>query len=175
MKTKKAFLILLVLTMLFAILSACGESKPKESQQQEQPQESTQTNENKFDADSAVDYALNDCGISVAFLSEIKATYPDDKTIQVTFKYNGEEGLYLFDKATGEVLEKKVPKVSNDKSSSDPFEEAINAAFDSLEGYKGGAENIKVSSSGDIITVKFDWNGEKYELRYDTIAKKIVD
>lgn len=175
MKTKKTLAIILLLTMLLAVLSACGESKPKEGQQQEQAQENAQTNEKELDADSAVDYVINDCGISVAYLSEIKVSNPDEKTIKVTFKYNNEEGLYLFDKATGEVLEKNVPKASNDNSSSDPFQDALNAAFDSLEGYKGGAENIKVSSSGNIITVKFEWNGEKYEFRYDINTKKIVD
>ena len=148
-----------------------GTDKPADT---EKPAETAEP----LSSDEILDVVLNDAGISASRLSDIKVSLPDkDGNITVTFGLNDQTVTYVVNETTGEIVSSDLPEDAAEtvQKVQDPMEEAINAAFDSLEGYKGGAENITVKPQGTVITVEFDWNGEHHTLQYDTAAHQIIE
>lgn len=151
--------------------TSSGTDKPADT---EKPAETAEP----LSSDEILDVVLKDAGISASRLSDIKVSLPDkDGNITVTFGLNDQTVTYVVNETTGEIVSSDLPEGAAEtvQTTQDPMEEAINAAFNTLEGYQGGAENITVKPQGTVITVDFDWNGEHYTLQYDTAAHQIVE
>jgi len=168
---KKIIATLLALIMIFAF-AACGEKEETTDDMAatETTTEAKEATTRNVTIENVLDVVAEDTGLSVAYFSEIKVKQTDGAFI-VTFKYENEDCMYKIS-STGEILEKTMPEVNT--TSANPIEEAINASFAQLPDYHGGAENIKTSRDGNIVTVKFDWNGESHEYQYDLDAKAII-
>ena len=166
----------LVLTLLLSILSfaACSGGQ-EETEAEPAPEEETEAE--LLSDDELLNAVFDDLGVSLTMASEIKiGAVQDDNTRMITFKLNGQECAYVIDAYTGAIESKDVPDgaVEAAESAGDPMEQAINASFNTIDGYKGGAENIAVSQDGTDIIVQFDYNGEHYQFRYDANTKEAV-
>ena len=124
------------------------------------------------------DIVLDACPLDLAQIDNIKVGAVKDGLCTVTFDSEAGPFSYTLDAVTGEIVDKVEPEVTAEVQAHDPTEEAINACMDSIEGYSGGAENIKVKfvtvDGVEQIEVELDWNGEHYDMFYDPAAGQIV-
>ncbi len=181
---KKIISLLCILVLAVSLLCACGGKKEPEAQPQtaeatqpaEKPTE-TQAKE-PLDSSTLVDKVFNDLNLSIAYAADIMVHAMDaDGNVEISFKLNNIDCSYVLNGTTGEIVSKNVPPeaIEVPANSADPFEKAINAAMDSIEGYSGGAENIQASMADGIIEVSLDWNGNHYTFHYDMNQEKLVD
>ena len=173
MNMKKLIALMLTLMMVLMAATACGGSGGEQTDEN-----ATETETEIMDSDAILKVVFDDLGIQISQASEIKVSVPDDDGhITVTFKVMDKDCSYVVDAYSGEIISKEVPDgiAEEANSSGDPIEKAINAAFESLDGYQGGAEDIHATQSGTDIIVEFDWNGQHYKMTYDTNEGRIVE
>ncbi|MBE6127767.1 MAG: hypothetical protein E7185_00675 [Erysipelotrichaceae bacterium] len=175
---KKMFLASILALSLCACSNPAASSGTDAQKPEEQVQEQTQETAEPLGSQEILDAVFNELNVSLSKVDDIKISVPDDKdNVTVTFTFNGEEYFCKVNEMTGEIVEHNVPDdiAAQAQKIEDPFEAAINASFDQLEGYSGGAEDIKVSQNGTTYVVEFNWNGEHYTFNYDVNEGKIVD
>lgn len=107
-----------------------------------------------------------------------------DKGDVYLITFNSDYGMfsYTVDAKTGEILEKDEPEVPEDSadagpSDSDILKEAREACLATLDGYNGGAENMRLTLRGQqyrVVDAQFDWNGKHYEMQYDVSTKTVT-
>ena len=131
--------------------------------------------------EQAMDAAAAVCPLRASAITKRKVSKHLDGTWTITFGSEYGDFIYMVDGLTGEILEKTEPDIPENgtpAASSDPFGDAISACFSSLPGYRGGAENIKVSMTSrdgqQAVMVTFDWNGEPYTMFYGTETQKLL-
>lgn len=167
------------------LLTACGQSLQGNSSANNKPEETAAAEPaaeepaEDLTSDQILDVVLNDLNLSAAQLQDIKISAPDrEGNVTVSFLIGEEAASYVIDQKTGDIIRADLPEgfeKENTASVPNPMEQAINAAFATLDGYKGGAENITVSQQGVNIIVEFDWNGDHYVKTYDTALDRIID
>lgn len=181
MHIKKLISLIIISVFAISLLSACGSSGSSEpaadTPETVAPTTPAATEAQKeLDSQELVDIIEADMGLSLAYISEIHVSLLDaDDNFTVTFKANDKDCTYVINGYTGEIVSKDIPEGAKDNAEKDPMEAAINAAMNSLEGYNGGAESIKVSQEGTTITVEFDWNGEHHTFHYDMNTESLID
>ncbi|MBR1829689.1 MAG: hypothetical protein IJ781_09310 [Atopobiaceae bacterium] len=161
--------------LLTLLLVGCGGSQEAPSAEPaaepEAIEEATTEEKTPLDSQALLDAVFAVCPIDLSQMDNIKVGAEHDGKVEVTFDSAAGPFSYTLDAYTGEILDKTEPEVSAEVKAADPTEEAINACFDSLDGYNGGAENIKVkfveSDGAQKIEVEFDWNGEHHDMLYD--------
>ena len=171
--------------LLTLSLVACGggqQAAPAETAEPEATAEATEKGE-PLETQAIMDAVFDASSASVAEAENIHMGLEKDGKVEVTFTTSAGEYAYVVDAYTGEVLEKTEPDAAAasapaETKSSDPTEAAINACFDSLEGYNGGAENIKVkvveANGSQQVEVQFDWDGQHHEMVYDVASGQVV-
>ena len=126
--------------------------------------------------DEAIDRAFDECPIDIMLAEDIKVSQKSGGNWSVSFGSKYGDFSYLVDGSTGEILEKEEPEI--DEKPSDPASDAIDACFNALEGYNGGAENIKLSTktvNGELtVNVTFDWKGKAYDMTYNTVTGEVT-
>ena len=178
---KKRFLLsaALVLSMCACSSSSATTETPKETPAETPAEETGQKKETTLDSGQLVDVLLNELGVSLGNIDDIHVPLADeDNNFKLTFTLNGEEYFCKINGTTGEVIEHNVPDdiLKAVKAAGDPADAALDAAFNALKGYNGGAEDIVISQSGPTTyTVDFNWNGEHYTFNYDADQGKIID
>lgn len=177
---KKLFAILLISVFAVTILTACGGSKQEETPAPAETQAPTAPAEEKKEMDTGdlVSRIFDDMGIEMIQADDIYMELIDaDGNRTVTFTVGGQKCTYVINAYDGTIVSKDIPDgvLESANAAGDPVETAINACFNSIEGYHGGAENISVSMEGTIINVEFDYNGEHYSRQFDTSAGKLID
>ena len=178
---KKLLAILLVSIFAVTILTACGGgSKEAETPPPAETQAPTAPAEEKKEMDTGdlVERIFDDLGIEMIQADNIKMELIDaDGNRTVTFTIADKLCTYVINAYDGTIVSKEIPDglVEEVQAAGDPVEKAINAAFNSIEGYKGGAESISASMTGTIVTVEFDYNGEHYTFNYDINEGKLID
>jgi hypothetical protein len=173
--------VLFAAVLSFGLL-ACGgaASAPEpEASEPEAPVEASEQTE--LDSDAILDIVAEACPISLAEATDIKVSAVSDDARTVTFGSAYGDFSYTVDVFTGEIIDKVEPEMTEEQKSEDPIENAINACFNylnDLEGYSGGAENIKVSMSVEdgtqIVNVTFDWDGQHWDLSYNTASGEVT-
>jgi hypothetical protein len=126
--------------------------------------------------EEAIDKAFDECPIDIMLAEGIKVSQKGGNW-KISFGSKYGDFSYLVDGSSGEILEKSEPEI-NEKPA-DPASDALDACFDALDGYNGGAENIKLSMKtidGDLnVAVTFDWNGKAYDMLYNTVTGEVID
>ena len=150
---KKLFALLLVFCMLLPVTAIAEAIGPEE----------------------AIDAAFDECPIDIMLAEGIKVSQTGGNW-KISFGSKYGDFSYVVDGSTGEILEKNEPEI-NEKPA-DPASDALDACFDALDGYNGGAENIKLSMKtidGDLnVAVTFDWNGKAYDMLYYRRDRRVV-
>ena len=151
---KKLFALLLVFCMLLPVTAIAEAIGPEE----------------------AIDAAFDECPIDIMLAEGIKVSQTSGNW-KISFGSKYGDFSYVVDGSTGEILEKNEPEI--DEKPADPASDALDACFDALDGYNGGAENIKLSMKtidGDLnVAVTFDWNGKAYDMLYNTVTGEVID
>lgn len=170
--------VLFAAVLSFGLL-ACGgaASAPEpEASEPEAPVEASELTE--LDSDAILDIVAEACPISLAEATDIKVSAVSDDARTVTFGSAYGDFSYTVDVFTGEIIDKVEPEMTEEQKSEDPIENAINACFDSLDGFSGGAENIKVKVSVEdgvqIVNVNFDWDGQHWDMSYNTATGEVT-
>lgn len=183
---KKHTLAFVMAAALCLGLAACGGAAPEEQapepeqqvEQQAEPEEQAEPEQAEvaLDSNALLDIVEDACPIPFSNASDIKVTIGAEGTSTVAFGSPYGDFSYTLDSYTGEILDRTEPEVTEEQASEDPVENAINACFNSLDGYNGGAEDIKVSltEGGQTVNVSFVWNGQAYDMTYDTATGEVT-
>lgn len=160
-------------------LLACGGAPAPEELAAPEPEAAEEAVEvTELDSDAILDAVEGVCPISLAEATDIKVSAVNDGKRTVTFGSAYGDFSYTVDAYTGEILEKTEPEMTEEQKSDDPVENAISACFDSLDGFSGGAENIKVKVSVEdgvqIVNVIFDWDGQHWDMSYNTATGEVT-
>lgn len=176
---KKSIIGVAVTSLALALcLTACGGSSAPDTEPETNAPEETQTEQVELDTDALLSKVFDACPLDMSQASDIKIGAVKDGAREVTFNSEAGPFSYTVDAYTGEILDKTEPEVSAEVKASDPMETAINACFDSVEGYSGGAENIHIKETtvdGAVqYEVEFDWNGQHYDMFYDVASGQVI-
>ncbi len=160
-------------------LLACGGAVSTSEPEAPEPEEAVEAAEPaELDADAILDIVAEVCPVSLGVATDIKVSAEHDGLRTVTFGSEYGDFSYTVDIHTGEIVDKTEPEMTEGQKSEDPIENAINACFNSIEGYSGGAENIKVSMSVSdgvqIVNVTFDWDGQHWDMSYNTATGEVT-
>lgn len=169
----------LLATVLSLGLIACGGTASTPEPEAPEPETAVEAAEpTELDSDAILDIVAEACPISLAEATDIKVSAVSDGACTVTFGSAYGDFSYMVDVLTGEILDKTEPEMTDEQKSDDPIENGINACFNSIDGYSGGAENIKVSMSVvdgiQIVNVTFDWDGQHWDMSYNTATGEVT-
>lgn len=173
-------LALLAATMLCLGLVACGGEPAEEpaapAEQAEAAAEPEQAEEaaQELDSDAILNIVEEACPIELSRATDIHVGAVADGAREVTFGSEYGDFSYTVDVLTGEILARTEPEMTEEQISDDPVERAFDACFGSIDGYNGGAQNIKVKVSGDQIEVTFDYEGQSYDMIYDDSTGEVT-
>ncbi|MBR5932203.1 MAG: hypothetical protein IKZ95_09305 [Lachnospiraceae bacterium] len=165
---KKLLAILLACVFAVTLLTACGGNKNADTPADTPTAESSE--KTAMDAGDLVSLIFKDLGLEMSQAKDILVDLiGEDGNRTVTFKLGDKECTYVVNAYDGTIISKDIPEgaLEEAQDSGNPMETAINAAFSSIEGYQGGAENISASMDGSIIIVDFDYDGDHYTFYYD--------
>lgn len=94
----------------------------------------------ELDSDAILAIVEEACPIDLAIATNVKVGLAQDGRRTVTFDSEYGPFSYTVDVVTGEIVEKAEPEMPGQAVSDDPVEQAIQAVFDTVEGYNGGAQ-----------------------------------
>ena len=169
---------LLLLLASVLMCSACSSPKPETGNEKPAEETVSETVKKALSSEEMLDQSMNQLGLTLYKIENVHISVPDNEdNVKISFTVEGTEYFCKINQYTGEMTEHNIPEevIQKTREAADPMEQAINAAFSHVEGYSGGAEDIKVHQEGTVIVVEFNWNGEHYTLHYDMNEGKITD
>lgn len=125
----------------------------------------------ELDPDAILDIVDEACPINLMIATNVKVGLIQDGRCTVTFDSEYGPFSYTVDVTTGEIVEKVEPEVPEQAASDDPIERAVQAVFETVEGYNGGAQNtavkVRTEDGVQMVEVEFDWGGQHYDMVYN--------
>lgn len=173
MKRKSILILAVICAFTLGLFCGCGGSEPAE-----EPAETSAAAQTELSTDQLIDVITKDLDASLTQLDDLhQGLVGEDGSIEITFKMGGEDCSYTLNAYTGEILDKNVPEAAMKakEEAGDTTQAAMDAAFDSIDGFDGSASNISMSEEGSTIIVEFDYHGEHVEKTYDTDKGELVD
>lgn len=126
--------------------------------------------ESVLDSDAVLDIVFGVCPLSSSQVEHINVANKNG-AYKVTFESEYGDFSYTVDESTGEITKRIEPEIPAGGAEVDPAEAAINACLEEVGCRGDEAQGIKVKFKGSqnkVAVVEFDYNGEHYEMEYDT-------